>query len=135
MAGFGVLMFMVSVAGLIFTRKKKPVMYDQPWMLWIVALTTFTPFVANTAGWIVTEMGRYPWTAYGLFTIEQSVSPNVSATSLMISNTVYFLLFAGLGSVMVYLVVRLLRQGPDALEVAEKETTTIDPFAGGAFNE
>ncbi|KAF1304126.1 cytochrome ubiquinol oxidase subunit I [Enterococcus saccharolyticus] len=135
MAGFGVLMLMVAIVGLFLTRKKKPILYEKSWMLWIVALTTFTPFLANTAGWLVTELGRYPWTAYGLFTIEQSVSPNVSATSLMISNIVYFVLFAGVGSVMAYLVVRLLRKGPDALEATEIETQTIDPFDGGEFSE
>lgn len=82
-------------------------------MLWIVALCTFAPFLANTTGWLVTELGRYPWTVYGLFTIEQSVSPNVSVASLITSNVIYFLLFAGLGSVMVYLVILELRKGPD----------------------
>ena len=75
-------------------------------MLWIVALCTFAPFLANTTGWLVTEF-------YGLFTIEQSVSPNVSVASLITSNVIYFLLFAGLGSVMVYLVILELRKGPD----------------------
>jgi cytochrome d ubiquinol oxidase subunit I len=135
MAGFGMLMLMVSIVGLFFTRKKKPILYEKPWMLWIVALTTFAPFLANTAGWLLTELGRYPWTAYGLFTIEESVSPNVSATSLLISNISYFTLFTILGSVMVYLVIRTLKKGPDALEAAEHEEPTIDPFAGGAFNE
>jgi cytochrome d ubiquinol oxidase subunit I len=129
------LMLMVSIVGLFFTRKKKPILYEKPWMLWIVALTTFAPFLANTAGWLLTELGRYPWTAYGLFTIEESVSPNVSATSLLISNISYFTLFTILGSVMVYLVIRTLKKGPDALEAAEHEEPTIDPFAGGAFNE
>ena len=71
-------------------------------MLWVVAITLFTPFIANTAGWLITELGRYPWTVYGLFTIEDSVSPNVSATSLVISNIVYFVLFSGLALTMVF---------------------------------
>lgn len=110
MAAFGALMFLVSALGLFFTRKKKPSLYEHKWMLWIIGLTTFTPFMANTAGWLITELGRFPWTVYGLFTMKQSVSPNVSVTSLFISNTVYFLLFAGLASVMVYLVIRELHK-------------------------
>lgn len=135
MAGFGTLMFLLAALGLVLTRKKKPVLFDQKWLLWIYGLVTFAPFLANTGGWVVTEMGRYPWTVYGLFKIEDSVSPNVSVTSLFISNTIYFLLFAGLGSVMVYLVIRELKKGPEYVEHQhEKESTpAIDPFDGGAF--
>ena len=44
------------------TRKKKETLYKRRWMLWALALTTFVPFIANTAGWFITEFGRYPWT-------------------------------------------------------------------------
>ncbi|MGT2950126.1 cytochrome ubiquinol oxidase subunit I [Streptococcus cuniculi] len=113
MAGFGTLMLLVSALGLFWTRKKNPVLYEKKWMLWLVALTTFAPFLANTFGWVVAEQGRYPWTVYGLFTIEQSVSPNVSVASLTISNIVYFILFTGLATTMVKLVIRELQHGPD----------------------
>jgi len=136
MAAFGVLMFLVSALGLFFSRKKKPSLFEHKWMLWILGLTTFTPFMANTAGWLITELGRFPWTVYGLFTMEQSVSPNVSATSLIISNTVYFLLFAGLASVMVYLVIRELHKGPDYEEkkLADEAKINSDPFDKEAFS-
>ncbi|EOI93234.1 cytochrome ubiquinol oxidase subunit I [Enterococcus faecalis] len=137
MAGFGALMLLVAALGLFFTRKKKPSLYEKKWMLWIVALCTFAPFLANTTGWLVTELGRYPWTVYGLFTIEQSVSPNVSVASLITSNVIYFLLFAGLGSVMVCLVILELRKGPDyeAKKLAKENEPALDPFDKGVFGE
>ena len=64
-------------------------------------------------GCLITELGRYPWTVYGLFTIAQSVSPSVSATSLLISNIVYFSLFTILAIVMIALTVRFLRNDPE----------------------
>ena len=73
MAGFGALMLLVAALGLFFTRKKNHRCTRRNGC-WIVALCTFAPFLANTTGWLVTELGRYPWTVYGLFTIEQSVS-------------------------------------------------------------
>ncbi len=88
---------------------------------------------ANTAGWLVTELGRYPWTVYGLFTIEDSVSPNVSVTSLLISNIIYFLLFSGLAVTMIYLVKRELNKGP-GLDQMNQETDSTDPFDKGAFS-
>lgn len=136
MAGFGVLMFLLGALGLFFTRKKKALLFEKRWMLWIVGLCTFTPFFANTAGWLITELGRYPWTVYGLFTIKQSVSPNVSVTSLLISNTVYFLLFSALAVTMIYLVKRELVKGPDYEERQEKQdaSMSMDPFDKEAFN-
>ncbi|MGM0218144.1 cytochrome ubiquinol oxidase subunit I [Enterococcus sp. AZ126] len=137
MAGFGALMLLVSALGLFFSRKKKPSLYEKRWMVWIVALCTFAPFLANTTGWLITELGRYPWTVYGLFTIEDSVSPNVSVASLLTSNIIYFILFAGLGSVMVYLITVELKKGPDYEEkkLAEANSTDVDPFDKEVFGE
>ncbi|MDR0921425.1 MAG: cytochrome ubiquinol oxidase subunit I [Lactobacillales bacterium] len=136
MAGFGMLMFGIGVLGLIFTSKKFPLVYKHKWMQYIIGVCTFVPFIANTAGWLITELGRYPWTVYGLFKIKDSVSPNVSVTSLLISNIVYFLLFATLGSVMIFLTRNELKKGPDYTEkeLASASTTSVDPFDKGAFS-
>lgn len=135
MAGIAMLTLLVSSLGLFFTRKKNPILYEKRWMLWVASLMTITPFLANTAGWLVTELGRYPWTVYGLFKIEDSISPNVSATSLLISNITYFTLFLVLGGVMVYFVNRQLHKGPEAQEEQEKldQAMPKDPFDGGAY--
>ena len=102
-------------------------------MLWVVALTTFVPFIGNSVGWFVTEFGRYPWTVYGLFTIQQSVSPTVSVASLLTSNIVYFILFTTLAIVMVYLVVKELRKDPANLDNPQLLEKVLDPFDKGAF--
>ena len=139
MAGLGALLFLVSVLGLFFTRKKKPILYNNRIMLWILGLMTFTPFIANTAGWLITELGRYPWTVYGLFTIKDSVSPNVSVASLLISNIVYFLIFTALAGTMVYLVVRELRKSPENAEYAilseDNDKKSTDPFDKEEFGK
>jgi len=115
------------------TRKGKESLYSHRWCLWVLAILTFSPFIVNTAGWLITELGRYPWTVYGLFTIAQSVSPSVSATSLLISNIVYFSLFTILAIVMIALTVRFLRNDPEEWEKAGDEKRATDPFAKGAF--
>ncbi|WP_025730476.1 cytochrome ubiquinol oxidase subunit I [Atopobacter phocae] len=113
MAGFGTLMFMIGLAGVFLTRGSDPILYKKPWMLQALGWATFLPFIANSTGWLITEMGRYPWTVYGLFRVEDSVSPNVSVTSLLISNIVYFILFSFLSVVLIYLVRRVMSLGPD----------------------
>ena len=109
-------------------------MYEKRWVMWLFGLLTFSPFLANTTGWMITEFGRYPWTVYGLFTIQQSVSPNVSVASLLTSNIDYFCLFTGLAIILISLIVRFLHNDPEELamqgQTSDKET---DPFAKGAF--
>ena len=120
------LLGLVAVVALWFNRKKSNLILSQRWFLWIMGVMTFFPFVVNTAGWLVTELGRFPWVVYGLMTIADAVSPNVSAASLLISNIVYFLTFAALGGVMIWLSRRVLHAGPDAEE--EAEASPRDPY-------
>ncbi|MDH5100886.1 cytochrome ubiquinol oxidase subunit I [Lactobacillus kefiranofaciens] len=133
MAGFGALMALVSIVGLIMTRKNKESLYKHRWCLWVLALMTFTPFIANTSGWLITELGRAPWTVYGLFTIAESVSPNVSVASLLTSNIVYFCLFTGLAIILISLIVRFLHNDPEELAMQGQGNKETDPFAKGAF--
>ena len=133
MCGFGALLFLVSIVGLIMTRKSKPTLYNHRWMLWVLAILTFSPFLSNTAGWFITEFGRAPWTVYGLFTIAQSVSPNVSVASLLTSNIVYFVLFTVLAIILIALIVRFLRNDPVEWDEAQADKKATDPFAKGAF--
>lgn len=133
MCGFGALLALVSIVGLVMTRKGKETLYNHRWMLWVMALLTFSPFLANTSGWLITEFGRMPWTVYGLFTIRQSVSPNVSVASLLTSNIVYFALFTSLAIILIYLIVRFLRNDPVELEESQADKQATDPFAKGAF--
>lgn len=138
MALFGMAMLGVAVLGLFFARKKSRLLFRQKWMLWIVGLFTFVPFMTNTSGWLVTELGRYPWTVYGLFTIKDSVSPNVSVGSLLTSNIIYFLLFSILGAIMVALVVKELKKGPEnedseLINAPLSSDKEVDPFNKEAF--
>ena len=106
MCAVGAWIFLVSLVGLIMTREKsKKPLAQRRWALWCIAITTFLPFIGNTAGWFVTEFGRIPWTVYGLFTIAESVSPNVSVGSLLTSNIVYFVLFTTLAITLIWLIV------------------------------
>ncbi len=133
MCAVGAWIFLVSLVGLIITREKsKKPLAQRRWALWCIAITTFLPFIGNTAGWFVTEFGRIPWTVYGLFTIAESVSPNVSVGSLLTSNIVYFVLFTTLAITLIWLIVLELRKDPsEAIEPKFKKV--LDPFDKEAF--
>ena len=67
--------------------------------------------IALIAGWVTTEVGRQPWTVYGLLRTADSVSPISSqqvGVSFLILVVVYFLVF-GVG---VYYMLKLMAQGP-----------------------
>ena len=134
MCGVAAWVALFSIIGLFAIRKKNAWLFKKRWLQWVLAITTFFPFIANTAGWLIAELGRYPFTVYGMFTIADSVSPDVSATSLLISNIVYFCLFATLAVVMIGLVRRQLHFGPDFEGDADyKGKSTYDPFSKEAF--
>lgn len=109
--GFGVLL--LSALVLWFTRKSKNTLADSRWKLWILGICTYLPFVGTTGGWLITELGRYPWIVYGLQTIADAVSPTATVPSLLFTNIVYFLLFLLMGGVMIFYSRRVLHQGPE----------------------
>lgn len=136
MAGSGALFALLAIVGLIMNRKKSQAIMKQRWFLYIMGLCLWLPFIVNTAGWFITEFGRYPWVVYGLLTIADAVSPNVSVASLLTSNIVYFLMFAGMGVVMVVLCHRTLKAGPDAdnTDGYAASDHEVDPYSKGAFD-
>lgn len=131
MAGLSMVMILLSALGLFWTRKKKPWMFENRGWLRVYGILLYAPFLAITSGWLITELGRYPWTVYGLYTIHDSVSPNVSVGSLIFSNIVYFLLFVSLGAVMVAYTVHTMRKPAAEAETAYAE---LDPFSKEAFD-
>ena len=112
MVGIGFSFALISALVLWFTRKKKNTLFTTRWKLWIMGIFTFAPFAATTSGWLVTELGRYPWLVYGFQTIADGVSPTSTVPNLLFTCIVYFLLFLVLGGVMIFYTRRTLHQGP-----------------------
>ncbi|MET0424262.1 MAG: cytochrome ubiquinol oxidase subunit I [Actinoplanes sp.] len=91
MIGFGGAAMLVALAALWFTRKGRT---PKSRVLWVAAVAAIgMPLAANSFGWIFTEMGRQPWTVFGIFKTSQSVSPAVStaeaATGLIVLTVLY----------------------------------------------
>ncbi len=69
-----------------------------------------TPFLMNTAGWLLTESGRQPWIVQGLMKTSQAASPSVTTTDIWISLSVFVVLYAALGAADGYLMVHNARK-------------------------
>ena len=96
------------------------------WMLWILMLATPFPFIANTAGWFTTELGRQPWIAYGLLATVQGTSPTLSSGNILFTLIGFVGLYMLLGLLYVVLVVFQAQRGP---VVEEKTPQKVEEFA------
>jgi cytochrome bd ubiquinol oxidase subunit I len=123
MMGFGFLAALLSIAGLWLSRRRRaPV---NKWFvraaLWGISL----PFLANTAGWLFTEMGRQPWTVFGLMQTKNAVSPTVGLASVIISFAVFTVLYGVLAVINVKLMLKTIRAGAPS----EESLTPIEGVA------
>jgi cytochrome d ubiquinol oxidase subunit I len=72
------------------------------------------PYIANSAGWIFTEMGRQPWVVWEVLKTADAVSPNVSFGMVLFSLITFTLLYGALMIVDVWLLARFAKAGPIA---------------------
>jgi cytochrome d ubiquinol oxidase subunit I len=81
------------------------------WFLRVGLWAVFTPFLMNTAGWMLTENGRQPWIVQGLMKTINANSPSVSSTDIWISLSVFVLIYIALGAADLVLMLRYGRKG------------------------
>ncbi|CAM4401605.1 cytochrome ubiquinol oxidase subunit I [Nocardia ninae] len=113
---------LLALAGLWLTRRGR--VPNQRWFSWLSLLMIPTPFLANSAGWVFTEMGRQPWVVVPNPTgdpnvrlmVQQGVS-NHSAGVVLFSLIVFTLLYGALAVVWFYLMRRYVVHGPDPAPV------------------
>ncbi len=130
MVGVGFLM--VAMALYAVWRLRKNGINENPWILRIFLFGVFLPYLANTAGWVLTELGRFPWVVYGLLKIEDGVSPNVPAGQVLFSMLGFTLIYALLMIADVYLLVKFAKAGPQEEKEAGKVQGKASPSLIGA---
>jgi cytochrome bd ubiquinol oxidase subunit I len=123
MAYAGVLMFLIAALGAWLYWKRK--LERARWFLWTAIAAIALPYIAATAGWILTEMGRQPWIVQDLLKTSDANSPSVSSTWIAISLVVFICLYASLLIVDFWLMRRYARVDP----------TTEDEDAGEPLAE
>ncbi|MGA4865484.1 cytochrome ubiquinol oxidase subunit I [Streptomyces lavendulocolor] len=146
MIGFGMASFSLGLLGLWLTRKRfllpprlrvaadevphlvlfrKPLSPKLTKLYWLVALWTLAfPLIANSWGWIFTEMGRQPWVVYGVLRTRDAVSPGVSQAEVITSMVVFTVLYAVLAVIEVRLLVKYVKAGPPELTESDLNPPT-----------
>jgi cytochrome d ubiquinol oxidase subunit I len=113
MVGLGVLMLTLAAVSVVARLRGR--LYDSAALHRFTLLMGPAGFVAVIAGWVTTEVGRQPFTVYGMLRTADSVSPldaPAVAASLLAFIVVYFVVFgAGAGYI-----VKLMGQAPDVGE-------------------
>lgn len=127
MMTIGLLMMLLSFLFLFATRKQFENAKWMKWAPWVIVL----PYIANTSGWILTEMGRQPWIVQGLLKVEDAVSPNLTTLDLLISLIGYTSVYGALGVAMFYLMKKSVIAGPDA---ALHESVDVEAESGHTSN-
>src|SRR5690625_3036518 len=122
MVASGTLMFLLSLYGIYALRKNK-IEGKTRYLKWMV-FAIILPFIGNTTGWLMTEMGRQPWVVFGLMETEDAVSPGVTFNEVLFSFISFTTLYAILAGVSIYLFIRHIKQ-----ESHDDDTpVTEDPF-------
>jgi len=127
MAYLGSVLPIFVLWGLFAWRRKK--LATSRVFLWVATWAVVTPFIMNTAGWLLTENGRQPWIVQGLQLTADANSPSVSRAEVAISLTTFALLYIVLGIVWLFLMLRYSRRG---LEFEHDDSTDPEDPDGSA---
>ncbi len=111
MVGLGTIFIAEMLIGLVLLWKRK--LHSSRWFLWILMLTIPFPYIANEAGWLVSEVGRQPWLVYGLMKTAAGTSTNVAAGETIFTTMGFAGIYATLSILFLFLVARIIHRGPE----------------------
>lgn len=121
MIGFAIFSAALAVLGWLYLRKKQ--VTDKKWLATFGLIAIPAPFIANSFGWIFTEMGRQPWVVHPnpanpvdfvYMLTQDGVSTVVAPGTVLFSLITFTLLYAALGVVWFILMRRYVREGVDS---------------------
>lgn len=117
MVGIGLLFLASGIAGAVQSLRGR--LLDSTKLLRLYALMTPLGFIAVLAGWWVTEIGRQPWTVYGIMRTRDSVSA-ITGGEVGMSFSVFILLYTLLFGAYLYYLTKVIRS-PDKDRIREGE--------------
>ena len=128
MVAFGLLMLAFFVLAVIYTLRNR--VQDKRWFLRAAVWMIPIPFLANEAGWLVAELGRQPWTVFGVLPTWMSASTH-GVGYMAFSLAGFVLLYTVFIVIEMTLMVRAIRQGPNETSGgAPPQGAFATPYAG-----
>ncbi len=117
MVGLGTVMLFVLIPLAFLTLKK--ISYDKMPFFKLVPWVLLMPYVANTAGWILTEMGRQPWVVFTVLKTADAISPNLTGGMVLTSMIGFTLVYGVLMIADIYLLMKYAKAGPESSPALE----------------
>jgi cytochrome d ubiquinol oxidase subunit I len=111
MVGIGLLMLALVLIGNMMRMRGR--VFDNQAFLKVCEIAAPSGFVAVLAGWVVTEVGRQPWTVYGLLRTADSVSPSLTGNDVLLSFIGYIIVYLVIFPAGLVIMARIVRRGPD----------------------
>lgn len=109
MVGIGILMLLVGLFSLLQYFRGRLFQSSFLQICWMLMMPS--GFVAILAGWFVTEVGRQPYTVYGIIRTAESVSPSIIGAQVawsLLSFVIMYIFIFGAGS---YYILKLIGKG------------------------
>jgi len=110
MVGCGLVMLALAWIGSYLSLKQR--LEHSRWLLWAIFLSFPLPFIAILTGWFTAEVGRQPWTVYGVLRTADSVTPFLTTHAALVSLIVFCLVYGLIFVFGALYIHRLLRIGP-----------------------
>ena len=110
MVGIGLLMLALIAASWWLRVRRR--LFDANLFLRSCMFASPLGFLAVLAGWATTEVGRQPWTVYGLLRTADSVSPSLTGFDVVLSLAGYGVVYLIIFPVGIALMARIVRNGP-----------------------
>ena len=114
LAMWGVMTF-IALLGLYYLWRKK--LETTRWLLWLMVPSALFPQIANQAGWISAESGRFPWIVYNLLRISDGLSKAVTASQILGSIIMFMVVYLLLFILFIYLMHQKIRHGPEEVQL------------------
>ena len=105
------IMFLLAIISIVAWFRGK--LFTKRWLLWSLVFSVFCPQIANQAGWVTAEMGRYPWIVQDHLRISDGLSKSVVANQVLGSLLLFTFLYALLFVLFLYLLNEKFKHGPD----------------------
>ena len=110
MIGIGVVLLLLGLYGLFLVMGDTIEVQSTSMKVFIIAI--LLPYLANSAGWVLTEVGRIPWIVFGLMKVQDGISPTVPGGLVLTSLILFTLVYAALMVADVYLLTKYAKAGP-----------------------
>ncbi len=122
MVGIGFLMLAIGLTSLWLRRQGE--LYHNEWFHRCCVFMAPAGFVAIISGWVTTEVGRQPFTVYGLLRTADSISP-VDAAAVSVSLAAFVVVYFSVFGAGFFYLLRLMRKSPTKYAQIQSSYSTV----------